>query len=829
MGNFLSKLFSKEKEAQQVSQQVPKQVQVSQKTQVKPLQTTKQSQQKKQEKTLVPTTKTAKDIVEEKVMSEEEKAVLEFCANGYIELSTIAEELVKADISTEQALNWYVKSLDYVSCDTCTDLVSKIEELYTKFIVLKLKEAVEESTRNRESVIKTLNLDKLNEAASLEAAENGSIEVTKPTIQNLTGAKIKIQSGYDKINEILTSVPSTNRIASSESRAYLTVDGFALYLVDDEFAIINNLISQINNLLSNTFKNKKIQQVKKFFEMILIGSKYKKAEYYDRDNSVNNPGNEALSEVISLEGYKQLLQFAPFQPLLLFHDASTNNNPLFTTNNKITDNYICSYLGIDKITTVITETPAGVEIEDGIDGTGSLITKRSFKLDNNKNIIGTDIKTRKDVFGQNTYYFNTKANFAIDLGVYNNQCHTVYYSLNDSDTYSIMQTYSIEGNNYVLMCESNTWYNQTTQEEVPSDMAAYFNAPTTAKTFIAQTDIIIHKETISNNSFKVTIDFETKNSDVKNFKSKQYLINLLAFYSDIVFGNGGLDRDTFCDKIGLTNFMNADTKSLDAVFTQGTTILQEIWKNYPTHLLSLCAYANKSLPNTNCRLPVNYPRFKLSDEAAAKIIMNKIINYTNLVDNLETVSKDSNRKIYFKTVDLTNYPYSLDKWDIKNYPLSENSSSIYTFKVLSGTTNDYDNRFDFLFTQVPTQDQQQAETYTLNIVADEIIKEFTLSDLNISAKPNTWNISDVLNDQSLSMQLYSKYILAALRWQMILPFNTLNSTIFINSNDLHNGCPEDNLLAFLMTPRVIDGKIYDPLFGQQSKEKFDVIKSFFKK
>lgn len=805
MGNLLSSLFAKQS---QQSQQ--------QKTQ---LQTTKQSQQKKIQQTKTPKQQSATQVVAEKTMTDEEKAILELCTTGYLQLDEIVNELLKADISMESASKFYVDSLQYIACDNCLDKVARVESLYTKFVAKKLQIAIMESQKNREIVSNNIDLNQLNKAAAIESNENGDVQISKNTLQNLTAAKNKLQQGQDAINEILTAVPESNIIANKEKRATESIDGFKLSDVDDELNILANLYVQINNLLMNVFKDKQLQQVKRFFELVIVGTDKCVPEYFERNNALNNPGNVVVSEIISLEGYKQLLRFAPFQPLLLFHEAT--NNPLLKTNGQITDKFICDYIGIEKTTTTIIENSTGITIKDGISGSNPIGEKRNFYLEG-REIKGDNLSYRIDAYGQQVPYFVTKSGFAIDLGLYGGKCHSVYYSLTDGDTFSIMQTYKIGNKNYVLMCETNTWFDQSTQQPIDADDAKHLNNPLTEKIFVSQTDIIIHKESKSKDEFTVSIDFETKHSDVIDNTFKQTIMNLIAYYSKIVFGNGALDRKTFSDIIGLTAFMKEETKSYEEFFIKGTEILKKIWEKYPTHLLSMCSYANKTIPsNIKYNLPVNYPRFKNSDEAALKIIMNRIINYVNVSTVLEEIVTNSTRKIYFETVDLSEYPYSTEPWDIETYPISE-TSPIYEFKVLNGITNIYDNRFDYLFTMIDTENKDEA--MILNIVADDIKTEIKLEDLEkYERKNDTWNISDVLNEQTLSMYLYTKFVLAALRWQMILPINQLNSTIFINKNDAAAGCPTDNLLAFLLTPRVNkDGSINDPLFAtvetQQSKQ-----------
>lgn len=799
MGNFLSKLFGKNDSSKTKTQQ--------------------QANEEKKQQTRVPKQQTVKDKINEKVMTNEEKQLLEFCTSGKMELDKIAVELAKEDISMTDALNWYVKSLDYSKCDTCTEVISTIEELYTKFVVLKLKQAVENSQSNRSEVEETLN----------------TTDTSTLTIQTLTSIKTKLQKGQDSINEILTSVPESNKISTAAKRANLTIADFKLSNVDDELNILSNLFSRINNLLMSTFKDKQLQQVKKFFELVLVGTNSCSPEYYVKDNAVNNPGNILISEIITLEGYKQLLRFAPLQPLLMFHDAM--NNPLLK-DLPITDKFICDYIGIERITTIIKETKNGVEIKDGITGTGKIESQKNFYL-NGKKIVGTGISYRKDIYDQDIPYFITKSGFTIDLGIYNGNCHTVYYMLDNADTFSIMQTYKIGEKNYVLMCETNTWFDQKTKEQLDNETSQLFNNSKTEKTFVSQTDIIIHKEATSEDEFTVSINFETKNSNITNNIFKQYLINLIAYYNKIIFGNGGLDRDTFSNNCGLTSFMKEETKDYVEFFTKGTEILKKIWEKYPAHLLNMCSYANKSIPSDiEFKLPTNYPRFSNSEEVASKFIMNRIINYTTLPNELENIIKDKTKKVYFETVNLSEYPYSTDSWDIDTYPTSE-TGPVYEFELKNGTTNEYDNHFDYLFNQVTStlnvssessesgessELDKKDEPITLNIIADDVIGNIDIDDLKeYKRKPNTWNIGDVLNDQSLSMQLYTKFILGALRWQMILPFNTLNSTIFINKNDSDNGCPEDNLLAFLLTPRVKeDGTIYDPLFNTKVTKNTEV-------
>lgn len=793
MGNFLSKLFGKNDSSKTKTQQ--------------------QANEEKKQQTRVPKQQTVKDKINEKVMTNEEKQLLEFCTSGKMELDKIAVELAKEDISMTDALNWYVKSLDYSKCDTCTEVISTIEELYTKFIVLKLKQAVENSQSNRSEVEPTLN----------------TTDISKLTIQTLTSIKTKLQKCQDSISEILTSVPESNKISTADKRANLTIAGFKLSNVDDELNILSNLFSRINNLLMSTFKDKQLQQVKKFFELVLIGTNSCEPEYYVKDNAINNPGNILISEIITLEGYKQLLRFAPLQPLLMFYDAT--NNPLLN-DRPITDKFICDYIGIERITTIIKETKKGVEIKDGITGTGEIESQKTFYL-NGKQIVGTGVSYRKDIYDQDIPYFITKSGFTIDLGIYNGNCHTVYYMLDNADTFSIMQTYEIGGKNYVLMCETNTWFDQKTKEQLDNETSQLFNNSKTKKTFISQTDIIIHKEATSKDEFTVSINFETKKSDVINNIFKQYLINLIAYYKKIIFGNGGLDRDTFSNNCGLTSFMKEETKDYCEFFTKGTKILESIWSKYPTHLLNMCSYANKSIPSDiTFKLPTNYPRFSNSEEVASKFIMNRIINYTTLPNELEKIIKDKTKNVYFQTVDLSIYPYSTDSWNIDTYPTSKTGTA-YKFKLLSGTTDVYDNRFDYLFNQVTStlnvssessESDKKDEPIILNIIADDIVGNINISDLKeYKRKPDTWNIGDVLNDQSLSMHLYTKFILGALRWQMILPFNTLNSTIFINKNDFDHGCPEDNLLAFLLTPIVKeDGTIYDPLFNTKVTKNTEV-------
>lgn len=790
MGNLLSSLFAK-----QSSQS---------------LQTTKQSQQKKIQQTKVPKQQSATQVVAEKTMTDEEKAILELCTTGYLQLDEIVNELLKADISMESASKLYIDSLQYITCNNCLDKVARVESLYTKFVAKKLQIAIIESQKNRKIVSNNINLNQLNQAAAIESVENGDVKISKNTLQNLTAAKNKLQQGQDAINEILTAVPESNIIANKEKRAIESIDGFKLSDIDNELDILTNLFVQINNLLMNVFKNKQLQQIKRFFELLLIGTDKCTPEYFEKNNALNNPGNIVVSEIISLEGYKQLLKFAPFQPLLLFHEAS--NNPLLKMNGQITDKFICDYIGIEKITTTITENTIGVSIKDGISGSNPIGEKRNFYLEG-KEIKGDNVSYRIDAYGQQVPYFVTKAGFTIDLGLYNGKCHTIYYSLTDGDTFSIMQTYKIGNKNYVLMCETNTWFDQSTQQPLEPDDAKHLNNPLTEKIFVSQTDIIIHKESISKDEFTVSIDFETKYSNIIDNIFKQTIMNLIAYYSKIVFGNGALDRKTFSDIVKLTEFMKKETKSYEEFFVEGTNILKKIWEKYPTHLLNMCSYANKTIPtNIKYNLPINYPRFKNSDEAALKIIMNRIINYVNVSTVLEEIVTNSTRKIYFETVDLSEYPYSTEPWDIETYPISE-TSPIYEFKVLNGTTNTYDNRFDYLFTMIDTENKDDA--MILNIVADDIKSEIKIENLEkYKRKNDTWNISDVLNEQTLSMHLYTKFVLAALRWQMVLPINQLNSTIFINKNDVDNGCPTDNLLAFLLTPRVNqNGVINDPLFA----------------
>lgn len=779
MGNFLSKLFGKSDSNQSNTK------------------TQQQSNEQKKQQTRVPKQQTVKDKINEKVMTNEEKQLLEFCTSGKMELDKIAVELAKEDISMTEALNWYVKSLDYSKCDTCTEVISTIEELYTKFVVLKLKQAVENSQSNRSEVEQILN----------------TTDTSTLTIQTLTSIKTKLQKGQDSISEILTSVPESNKISTADKRANLTIAGYKLSNVDDELNILTNLYSRINNLLMSSFKDKQLQQVKKFFELVLVGTNSCIPEYYEKDSAVNNPGNILISEIITLEGYKQLLRFAPLQPLLMFYDAT--NNPLLKPNSQITDKFICDYIGIEKITTIIEESKNGIKIKDGITGTEAIGSQKTFYLDGKK-IVGSGVSYRKDIYDQDIPYFITKSGFTIDLGIYNGACHTIYYMLDDADTFSIMQTYNIGGKNYVLMCETNTWFDQNTKEQLDNETSQLFNNSKTEKTFVSQTDIIIHKEAISKDEFTISINFETKKSNVVNNTFKHYLIDLIAYYKNIVFGSGGLDYETFCLNCGLTSFMKEETKDYDEFFTKGTEILKKIWSKYPSHLLNMCSYANKSIPSDIIfKLPTNYPRFSFSEEAASKFIMNRIINFTTLPNELEKIIEDKTKNVYFQTVDLTEYPYSTESWDIDTYPTSETGTA-YEFKVLNGTTDVYDNRFDYLFNYTDTT---LDDNINLNIIADDIIGDIKLDDLKeygYTRKPNTWNISDVLNDQSLSMHLYSKFVVGTLRWQMILPFNTLNSTMFINKNDLDNGCPVDNLLAFLLTPRVKkDGTIYDPLFNSK--------------
>lgn len=310
MGNFLSKLFGKNDSSKIKTQQ--------------------QANEEKKQQTRVPKQQTVKDKINEKVMTNEEKQLLEFCTSGKMELDKIAVELAKEDISMTDALNWYVKSLDYSKCNTCTEVISTIEELYTKFVVLKLKQAVENSQSNRSEVEPTLN----------------TTDISKLTIQTSTSIKTKLQKCQDNISEILTSVPESNKISTADKRANLTIVGFKLSNVDDELNILSNLFSRINNLLMSSFKDKQLQQVKKFFELLLIGTNSCEPEYYVKDNAVNNPGNILISEIITLEGYKQLLRFAPLQPLLMFYDAT--NNPLLN-DRPITDKFICDYICIERI------------------------------------------------------------------------------------------------------------------------------------------------------------------------------------------------------------------------------------------------------------------------------------------------------------------------------------------------------------------------------------------------------------------------------------------------------------------------------------------------
>lgn len=721
-------------------------------------QNTKNPNTKNQQKTQ--TTKPQNN--KNQTLTEDEKAILDLCASGKIELEKIAEELVKADITMDDALKWYLKSLDYVKCSNCDELITKIEKLYLDFIALKLASAINDSKLNREEI-----------AAKLP----GTLKIT-----DITSFKNKLQNGQNVINNIITSAPESLGISTKEARAKVFVNNFDFSSVDIEIDYLNNMYIILNNMLMETFKNKELQEVKKFFELVLIGTETCIPQYYERNNAINNPGNILISEIISLQGYKQLLRFAPLQPLLMFHDAT--NNPLLN-NLQITDKFICDYLGIEKTTTTIKESPQQVEILDN----GTTYT---FQKSGNE-IVGSKLSYRKDIYQQNIPYFITKAGFAIDLGIYNNACHTLYYTLSNADSFSIMKVYEIEGKKYILQCETNTWCD-VNGLELSAEQSQYFNNPSTEKVFISQTNIIVHKEAKDKDNFTVNIDFEVKKGDVANNISKQYLMNLIAYYFHIIFGNGGYVRKEFSDVVGLTKFMNEETKDYNEFFTKGTTILQNIWRKYPEHLLSLCAYANKILPDKiNYKLPINYPRFGNSETAASKFIMNKIIKYTSY-DSID----------YFETVDFSIYPYSTEPWDIVKYPVSTDGM-IYNFKVLTKLTKTYDNRFDFLFNQTSTNEISEF----LNISASDILNPIDLTEFE--HKNQLWNIADVLNDQSLSMFMYSKFIVAATRWKLILPLNTQNSTIFINKTDKDNGCPEKNLLAFLLTPPIVDGAVDDKL------------------
>lgn len=739
MGLILSKLFGQQEQQkqEQSKQQQKQQTKPTNKTDKRNQQQTKQPKQPNKE------------------LTEDEQVVLKLCAEGNVELSKIAEALTEEGVTLENALTWYIKSLDYVKCSNCTELIKRIEELYLNFVVIKLEEAIELSKKNREN----------NEKASMSY-------------------KVKLLSGQDKINNIITAVPESLGISTREERSKKVINNFELKRVDEEIDALNNIYITLNNILSQEYSNKQIQEVKKFFELVLVGTDTCIPEYYNRNSALNNPGNILISEILSLNGYKQLLRFAPLQPLLMFHDAT--NNPLLS-NSKITDKFICDYLGIEKYKSTINESSTQIEIQDN---EKTYIFKKS-----GNQIVGDKLSYKKEVSQNETPCFITKSGFVIDLGIYNNECHTMYYILNDTDTFEIIKVYEIDREKYILYCSTNTW-TDTLGNEVSAEKSQYFNNQKTEKTFISQTNIYVHKIIKDKSTFTIEIDYEIKKGDVVNNASKQYLMNLLAYYFNVVFGNGGYNRKTFCKECGLESFMQEETKNYDEFFTKGTNILKNIWKKYPEHILSMCAYANKTLINKiNFKLPVNYPRFGNSEIAASRYILNKIINYTS-------TTKDS----YFDTVDFTEYPFSVEPWDIVNYPVST-SGTVYNFKIKNNLTKSYDNRFEFLFNQVG---ENEISEY-LNITAKDIVNEIDLTEFE--HKTDVWNIADVLNDQSLSMFIYSKFIVGALRWNLILPINTMNSTIFINKNDLNNGCPKKNLLAFLLTPRVENGKIVDELFN----------------
>lgn len=323
------------------------------------------------------------------------------------------------------------------------------------------------------------------------------------------------------------------------------------------------------------------------------------------------------------------------------------------------------------------------------------------------------------------------------------------------------------------------------------------------------------------------------------------LENLSRYYSTHwykkVDNTGVVVTEWETDKLKIKEFMDATIMDAGTFFTEGKKILKKFgvhrWK-------SLRFMANKQPNNISGKMmvPVTWPKFNPDYEQTEAIVC--ICNALFI-----SVSRGKGRTFILPDVDaLYDEIYDPKPWGTDSSKLLINSDDIVPVVVKGTVTgkiedapgvnntgfitdklfNIYDNIENTGIPDIPSLSCfRLTPAPELNIgLITELFKGIN-SDDNFNNRIRTSGMARIFNSvdyltmdttgfartQEFVAFVYHKVITDALRWQIIIPFNSLKTTMSICKNDIDNGCSKDALLPMAFGFRQdADGKKYDPLF-----------------